>query len=264
MKFLLLTLMLAASFSGFTKEGGNGGGVHVCGNKYELYDFFEGRDARGHNIKVWKPNRKLTKENYLALAQKHILRDIPEVADKVAAMVKTILATPESDLFAEISIPVINDANITVIGEGCHYQQAANWDERFGKLFISKEIFGKLDPMNQAGLIIHEAIYKLSRETNVATETSDAVREVVARIFSDEKLTEKDSEVISSQAARILGTKPQCEAARKQFATVEELSKGKMDAQFTDLNNKIVDYCLKWCLIPEERAYCESKRSSTP
>ena len=258
MKVLLLTLLLTASFSGFTKEGGNGGGVHICGNKFELYDFFEGRDPRGHNIKIWKSDKRQSRDYYLAQAFKHIERDIPEVTDKVVTMVQKILAKDE--LFSQISIPVINDATITVIGDGCRYEQAANWDERFGKLFISKEIYGKLDPMGQAGLIIHEAIYKLSRETKVATETSDAVREVVARVFSNEKLTEKDSEVISSQAARILGTKPQCEAAKKQFADLEAITKGKVDPQYTDLNNKIVEYCLKWCLIPEERAYCEKKR----
>lgn len=260
MKLLLLSLMLAASFSGFTKEGGNGGGVHVCGNKYELYDFFEGRDPRGHNINVWKSEKRISKDKYILRALNHVARDIPEVSDKVVAMVNKILAIPEKELFAEISIPVIYDVNPTVIGEGCHYQQAANWDERFGKLFISKEVYKKLDSMNQAGLIIHEAIYKLSRETKVANETSDAVREVVARIFSDEKLTEKDSEVISSQAARILGTKPMCEAAKKQFADIDALSQGKPDDRFTDVNNKIVEYCLKWCLIPEERAICEQRR----
>lgn len=257
MKLLLLTILLTASFSGFTKEGGNGGGVHVCGNRYELYDFFEGRDPRGHNIQIWKADRRLSKDYYISQAYKHILRDIPEVAGKVSALVEKILATPESDLFGQISIPVINDATITVIGDGCRYQQAANWDERFGKLFISREIFGKLDGMNQAGLIFHEAIYKLSRETNVANETSDLVREVVARIFSDEKLTAKDSEVISSQAARILATRPMCEAAKKQFSDLDKLMLGKTDPDYVDLNNKIVQFCLKYCLIPEERVYCE-------
>lgn len=263
MKFLLLTVLLTTSFSVFAKGGGNGGGVHVCGNKYELYDFFEGRDQRGHNIKIWKADRRLSRDYYITQAYKHILRDIPEVASKVSTLVEKILATSEQELFGNISIPVINDATITVIGDGCLYQQAANWDERFGKLFISKEIFNKLDPMNQAGLIFHEAIYKLSRETNVATETSDLVREVVARIFSDEKLTEKDAEVISSQAARILGTKPMCEASKKQFSDLDKLLLPKNDPDFVDLNNKIVQFCLKYCLIPEERAFCE-KRSSTP
>lgn len=263
MKFLIMTLLLTASFSGFTKEGGNGGGVHVCGNKVELYDFFEGRDPRGHNIQLWKVDRRLSKDYYIAQAYKHLLRDIPQVASKISTMVEKILATPEDQLFGDISIPVINDATITVIGVGCRYQQAANWDERFGKLFISKDLYKKLDPMNQAGLIFHEAIYKLSRETNVATETSDLVREVVARIFSDEKLTEKDAEVISSQAARILGTKPMCEAAKKQFLDIDALKLPKTDPDYIDLNNKLVQFCLKYCLIPEERAYCE-KRSSTP
>ncbi len=259
MKLLLLTLFLTASFSGFTKEGGNGGGVIICGKKIELYDFYEGRDPRGHNIKLWKADKRQSRDYYLAQAYKHIDRDIPEVTDKVVSMVQKILATSEQELFGDITIPVINDATITVIGEGCRYQQAANWDERFGKLFISKEIYKKLDSMNQAGLLIHEAIYKLSRETKVATETSDLVREVVARVFSDEKLTEKDSEVISSQAARILGSRPMCETAKKQFAGLDALSLKMDDPSYVNLNNKIVEFCLKWCLIPEARSSCEKR-----
>lgn len=260
MKFLMLTFLVTFSFSGFTKEGGNGGGVHVCGKNYELYDFYEGRDPRGHNIKIWKSERRTSRDKYIERALKHIERDIPQVSEKVSVLVKKILATPSKELFSDISIPVIDDATVTVIGEGCRYQQAANWDERFGKLFISKDIYKKLDSMNQAGLIIHEAIYKLSRETSVATETSDAVREVVARVFSDEKLTEKDSEVISSQAARIQATKPVCEMAKKQLIEIDGMVRGKYDQDFIEVNNNIVEYCLKYCLIPEDRAVCEKRR----
>lgn len=259
MKFLILILLLSISSSVFAKGGGNGGGVHVCGDKYELYDFYEGRDPRGHNIRIWKSDRKLSRDQYITMALDHIRRDIPQVADKVATLVQKILATPEKELFAKIRILIINDATITVMGEGCRYKQAANWDERFGKLFISKEIYKKLDPMNQAGLIVHEAVYKLSRETKVATETSDAVREVVARIFSDEKLTEKDSEVISSQAALILASKTSCEAAKKQFITLDSIKLEKSDPNFIRMNKDIAQYCLKYCLIPEERVYCEKR-----
>lgn len=52
MKYLSFVLLLSVSLSSFAKEGGNGGGVHVCGKKTELYDFYEGREARGHNIDV--------------------------------------------------------------------------------------------------------------------------------------------------------------------------------------------------------------------
>lgn len=260
MKYLSLVLLFTLTSSVFAKEGGNGGGVHVCRNKYELYDFFEGRDARGHNIKIWKNDRKLSFNDYIEKALTHVKNDIPEVSDSVSQMVSKILSTPEKDLYVDISIPIIEDANPTVIGKDCSYQQAANWNERFHKLFISKELFSKLDNMNKAGLILHEAIYKLSRETKVANETSDSVREVVARIFSDEKLTRVDSEVISSQEARNLATRPHCDSAKSSFAQVDELMKKNVsDKRYHDLVVNVVNFCLKYCHIEEERKICEKR-----
>lgn len=260
MKTLIFFSLIIASLSSFAKEGGNGGGVHVCGKKMELYDFFEGRDSRGHNIPVWESNKKVSFEAYLQKALNHIDADIPEVSGVVKAMVQKILATPKKDLFVNIYIPHIFDATITVIGEGCFYKQAANWNERFHTLFISEEVFKKLDPMNQAGLIIHEAVYKLSRETKVAVETSDAVREVVARIFSDEKLTKKEAEVISSSEALILASKPSCELVKQHFAEIDKLMKGKETADSKSFVKNNIEFCLKYCLIPEERAACEKRR----
>jgi hypothetical protein len=255
MKSAFLLLALTLSFSSFAKEGGNGGGVHVCGNKVELYDFFESRSQEGHNIEVWKADKKMTMDQYIQKAIAHLQQDLPAVSWKVSDMVKQILSTKPEDLFFDITIPVIRDANITIIGEGCHYEQAANWDEKFGRLFISKTIFKKFNSMNQAGLIIHEAIYKLSRDTKVATETSDLVREVVAKIFSDMKLSDKDSEVISSQDAVIKATRPTCEIAKKNISEIEYL----MNQDGKRLVVQTANFCLKYCLIPVERAFCQEK-----
>jgi hypothetical protein len=261
MKFSLLLLTLTLSLSSFaSKEGGNGGGVLVCGKKMELYDFYEGQSPRGHNLQLWKVDKKLTMNDYIQKALAHIQKDIPEVQGLVSEMVTKILSTKPEDLFIDNSFPFIPDANISLVEKDCRYQQAANWNERFHKLFISEEIFQKLNSMNQAGLILHEAIYKLSRDTEVATENSDLVREVVAKVFSEVKLTQADSQVISSQEAKKKATKMWCDYAKENFEKIEEAKISKEDR--IDLITKTSTFCLKNCLVPEGRQLCEEKLGS--
>ena len=258
MNLLASTLFLFLSLSSFAKEGGNGGGAYTCGRKLELYDFYESREAPEIRLKLWKNDPSKSEDDYLTLALEHIKRDIPEVHASVAAMVAQIQAMPEEDLFVDIDIPFIPDASITLIDRRC-YVQVANWNERFKKLFINKTLYGKLDNLNKAGLIIHEAIYKLSRDTNVATKTSDLVRKTVARIFSNTVLTKADAEVISSEAARKEATRPQCEDLMKSLTKVEDLLRQSPDEKTEALLKEFAGICLRACKIEEYRQICESK-----
>jgi hypothetical protein len=256
-KYFLLSLLLFC-FQSFAKEGGNGGGVIICPNSIELYDFYEAKNSYPR-IDVWKNDPRFSMEDYLGAALNHLKSDIPEVHDLVEKMVKSILGMPKNQMYVNVTIPMIEDATITVLGRGCQYEQAANWNERFKKLFISERLFGKLDGLNQAGLIMHEAIYKLSRDTFVATETSDKVRAVVAKIFSDERLDKYDAEIILSQSAKDESTRPICLETKRMITDVENLLKKGDDKETRSLLKETVDLCLRGCFVKEIRTFCEKR-----
>ncbi len=162
--FLLLTFLLSIqSYAG--ERGGNGGGVHVCGNQVELYDFYEAKNPFLHNLKLWKSDPSQNMFYYI------------------------------SRLVINQSIPFIPDADVAMVDEGCSYLQVANWNERFEKVFFRKSLFEKLDGMGKAGLYVHESLYKVSRDAMVA-KNSDKIRLVVAKIFSEETLTQVDIDAI--------------------------------------------------------------------
>lgn len=255
-KIILLALLF--SVSTFAKEGGNGGGVIICPQSIELYDFWEYKDIHYPSL-LWKSDPKLSHEDYLDAALRHIKKDIPEVHDLVAKTLTHILSTPKDKLFVDVSIPKIDDATIRVFDESCRYEQAANWNERFKKLFISRSLFHKLDGLNQAGLIMHEAIYKLSRDTFVATETSDKVRHVVAKIFSDERLEKADAEVILSTAAQDEATRPYCLETKKSILDIEKLLAKYDDQETRSLHRDSVELCLKICKVRDLRSFCEDR-----
>lgn len=206
MRTLIIIMLILSSFSLSAKEGGNGGGTHDCGTTIELYDFFEGRDPRQWNLPVWNVDPKLSVDDYLAKAMDHIKNDIPDVFERVNSMLTTLRMRSYNDLVVDIEIPLIqdvveNDDDVFFVNEGCSYVQAANWNERFKKVYFSKAIFERLDNMSKAGLYIHEAIYKISRDSHVAVNSSHKVRLVVAKIFSSQALTEKDSIIIYDESS---------------------------------------------------------------
>lgn len=256
-KFLLLSLLLFCSQS-YAKEGGNGGGVIICPNKIELYDFYEAKNTYPR-IDVWKNDPHFSMEDYIGAGLNHLRNDIPEVHELVEKMIKSILEIPKNQIFVNITIPMIEDATISVLEKKCRYEQAANWNERFRKLFISDRLFAKLDNLNRAGLIMHEAIYKLSRDTNVATETSDQVRAVVAKIFSDEKLDKDDAEIILSQSAKDESTRPFCLETKRMITAVENLLKKGDDKETRRLLTESVELCLSGCLVKDIRTFCEER-----
>lgn len=211
MKLWISLAFIMVSAISFAKEGGNGGGVHDCGSRgVELYDFYEGRSALLHNIPVWKVDSKLTIKDYLDKAIAHMESDIPEVVEQIKLKLREILAIPYENLVINVSIPLIPDADIAIVDEGCEYRQVANWNERFNKVIFSRSVFERLDNMSKAGLFIHEVIYKLSRDSKVSMQNSDLVRKIVAKIFSNEKLTSEDGANIYSKEAIINHSLPFC------------------------------------------------------
>jgi len=192
-KVISLLVIVLAVASTHAKEGGNGGGAHFCPNSIELYDFFEGSNPLLHKINIWVPDISISKEKYLELALANVRRDQPLLYPALRKEVDNILAIPENELVLPIEIPRVNDADIPFVKNGCEYIQVGNWNTRFGRLFFSETYYKAMNSMNQAGLILHEAVYYLARTYGGATN-SDNVRKFVAQSFSDETV---DTSVVS-------------------------------------------------------------------
>lgn len=173
-------------------KAGNGGGGHVCPSSVELYDFYEGRHPDLHNLKIWDLQEPtLTTNDYVQLGLNKLEGTHPGIVPGIRNIITEIQAIPYEKLVRPIKIPRIPDADIPFVDEECEYEQIANWNERFDALFFRKKLFEALNPMNQAGLFIHEALYKAGRELN-GLENSNHVRKLVAKIFSDNDVTTED------------------------------------------------------------------------
>ena len=73
MKSLLFAgLFITTSLLASGDRGGNGGGGHVCGDKVELYDFYEGRSPLLHNLKLWESDSSISTNEYLRRAIDHV------------------------------------------------------------------------------------------------------------------------------------------------------------------------------------------------
>jgi hypothetical protein len=201
MKKLILMLSLVPFLAlGHAKEGGNGGGAHYCPENpdpnlvMELYDFFEGRHPKLHNIKVWEHDNSISKEVYLQRALRKVALDQKWIYSGLSSRVNKILAMPIEDLLLPLRIPpLLNDADIPFVNIGCDYVTVGNWNTRFGFLFFTDAYYNMMSTMSQAGLILHEAAYSLAREYGGADD-SDRVRKFVAQAFSDQKV---DTPIVS-------------------------------------------------------------------
>ena len=88
---------------------------------------------------------------------------------------------------SDISLRDIKDASYTFIPKDCELKQMAYKSNVIGEshqLFINNDYWKKLTPVNQAALLMHEAIYdhfKFFNQTN-----SKSARKLVGMIFSND------------------------------------------------------------------------------
>ncbi len=169
---ILGTMLTLTAFAG---DKGNGGGVHLCpGNRVEMYDLYEG--VTRFNFTLPRTNDPVEAHLDRALAKIHnYYPAYARAAQEQLLYVRSHLL-PRRNIVLER----IDDANILMVDEGCSYQQLANWDEVSGNIFIKSEYYDRLDSLNVAALLLHEALYKVARERSRETITSDKTRRLVA------------------------------------------------------------------------------------
>ena len=63
------------------------------------------------------------------------------------------------------------------------YKQLAKWDDTTNRVFVDVLSYDGLSEFNKAALILHEAVYKVSRKLK-DTQNSDSTRKLVAELLS--------------------------------------------------------------------------------
>jgi hypothetical protein len=171
------------SLNTLAKEG-HGGQSVVCRDESrkitsaQLLDFFEAPIMYGQNIldsgesienQINRVTTKLESAIYRPGAYSDIFKNINTI----------IRFTPDG-----VKLKPIDDSLVVTLPVGCNIEQLAVYVDK-NLILIDREIWGKLSPTHQAGLIVHEGIYfdlRRFRETD-----SRRTRKIVGHLFSDFK-----------------------------------------------------------------------------
>lgn len=160
--FLIAVLISSASFGQDRLANGNGvgngGDVVTCKNSIEILDFTEAKI-----LKRFKLIESPQSIKFLEVAKLRLLKLKPldsrlfNQYDKVLRMIESRWKLIDNASFRDVP-----DSFEIALPEGCHLEQLAIQQEIEGKtqIHISKKLWDQLNPLNQAGLLLHEIIYE--------------------------------------------------------------------------------------------------------
>jgi hypothetical protein len=191
--FSLITLILMSA-TAFAGDKGNGGFSVVCRDNAgaitsaEILDIYEGRILYK---RTYPTDQKTVPELIKGAIEK--LQDYSYFSGKLR---KEILSIEKNTVFIPEGneLESTDDAFPPIKKTGCKFEQLANYTNA-GEVLISQEIFDKLDNLNKAALILHEAIYSIRRKS-VGDTTSQTTRRLVAQLLA----TNSDEAVIDRSA----------------------------------------------------------------
>lgn len=137
-------------------EVGNGGDVVVCSESIELLDFYESRVKNGSEITVTGATETEIIKTVLAHL-KTVDQKRAELFEKEAG--KFIERT---NFMKGARLTDIPDSHHLFLPsqEGCKIEQIAILGKTEKKFLVNLDLWEKLNPMQKAGLIMHEVIYE--------------------------------------------------------------------------------------------------------
>lgn len=179
--FSVLSIVSTAEAGGFN---GGGGGAAVCrdrNNKIRrayLIDTYERQVWDGDIRKSSAPELEQLKAA-IARIPDEFQRTV--VTDYAATVVRVATFLPPNVAIA----PTTDLGLLTLIPEGCSIEPVGVYTS--GGLSISREVYRALSKTDRAAFFLHEAIYKLARDTADAQD-SQWTRFVVGKLFAKEKV----------------------------------------------------------------------------
>lgn len=190
MKHLNLLTLLSAGIiisqlgTALAADGkGNGGVAVVCRDKSgkitsaEILDLFEGRNQFGLNYSA----NTNDPDTLVDLAQLKMIGN----ADFLGQFRKVLSDVRAGLVFLPrgIGLTPTDDAFPTIQKKDCQFEQLANYKDDDSKIYIDEEIYSQLSKVDQAGLLVHEAIYKIAR-VNLGDESSVRSRKFTSQVLA--------------------------------------------------------------------------------
>ena len=205
--FTLLLLCVAANRTCLAASGGESGGggnAVVCKDELgkiesvELLDLFEGRTTEGleytdkleMKIALQKSVDKLDQAlSPKELSQTYIaypywifkggtgLLPVMEYANHFDSLFRVL---PD-----DTGLPPLDDSHEIVVPKKCKIERLALYQG--SKILLDGSLWKKMNNINKAALILHEALYKYDRQLKGAKDSRNA-RKIVAKFMSNQKL----------------------------------------------------------------------------
>ncbi len=179
---LLLTLPVFSAFAG--NEVGNGGiGFKCADNSYLLLDFYEHEMLNPNSKIINVPEKKLKEilDERMAILSKLDEKTHQIYVSRLNSVIKDI------KFLSEISLNKTRDSFEIAKPKNCKLEQFAIQrmnSQKQVEFFFDKEIWDALNPVAQAGLLLHEVIYE--HFILLGEKNSINVRKYNAFIFSNE------------------------------------------------------------------------------
>lgn len=82
-----------------------------------------------------------------------------------------------------VALQPVNDFDLTIIPKDCKIEQTAVYRDNNGQIFVVGDIWEKLDELNKAALLVHEALYKSLR--GMGDRSSNRARLVIGFAFTN-------------------------------------------------------------------------------
>lgn len=184
-----LVLILISSVAMAQSRVGNGGGGVLCDEEIQLLDFYE---APQFDFTIENLGQGAKVEDYVG----SWLQNLSRLNPSRARLYSYYLSTFWNDtrwVGKEDSLGEILDQGVLSLPKKCQYVQiAGQQDPTFGKkrYLIVKEYFERLSVQHQAGLVLHEMIWRDMRsQKNWIHKQSGSIRFLTALIASEQLKT---------------------------------------------------------------------------
>jgi hypothetical protein len=185
--FLSLLLMFLGGAPAIAQDRvGNGGSGILCNSEVLLLDFIEAPEM---NLQIQTLDKVATIETYLSAWLGNLAKHNPSRARLYAIYLSSFWSDVKW-LTENESLNEIPDQGIVKVPKSCSIVQiAGQQDPKFGKkrYYISKALFDKMPVQHQAGLVLHELVWRdIRSQKNWKHSQSGSVRFLTAFFASKE------------------------------------------------------------------------------